>query len=92
MAVTSSSTFEGPPNVFWYSDRVVDFKPNHFPYEPNTCNCCSATKNETGNPYIQIDLGNEYLVSMVQIISRSDRDIRFVPLFDTEPVPRVGKV
>ena len=41
-------------------------------YFPDSCSCCSATQSNDPQPYWQIDLGKQYLVSIIEVISRAD--------------------
>lgn len=77
------------PNDIWASDRMVDDKPQSFPYHPDTCQCCAGTLEFTTIPaYVQLDLGSEYIVSMIQIISRTDIETYWDP--DNGFLPRTG--
>lgn len=76
----------------WTSDRMVDNKPQHFPYEPDTCYCCAGTGEIVNEPpYMQIDLGSEYVISVVQIISRSDINTYRHPSMGSSQ-PRTGSI
>lgn len=77
---------------FWTSDRMVDNNPPNFPYEPDTCYCCAGTgENVNQPPYMQIDLGSEYVISMVHIISRSDINTYRHPGMNSSQ-PRPGSI
>lgn len=74
----------------WTSDRMVDNKPQHFPYEPDTCQCCAGTLMITNQiAYVQVDLMSKHAISMVQIISRTDIEKFRHPNMD-RPKPRPG--
>lgn len=51
----------------WTSDLAID---NIASIQPDLCTCCSATDHES--PWWQIDLGNEYSVEAIEVLSRGD--------------------
>lgn len=89
MSTTTSFTWDTFVDN-WTSDRIFDKRPPNFPYEPDTCQCCAATLEFTTIPaYMKIDLGSEYAVSLVQIISRSDIESYRLPDMKSSE-PRTG--
>lgn len=51
----------------WTSELAID---NITSIQPEQCNCCSATDHES--PWWLIDLGNEYQISAVEVLSGGD--------------------
>ena len=65
--VTSSSTSTYGP--FWAElDNIVD---GNIKRDGNTCKCCAATKREA-DPWITVDLGEEYWIDNVVVYGRTD--------------------
>lgn len=69
IAVSSSS----PHWQNWTAAKAVDFIKDS---DPDNCDCCSGSTNE--GAWWRLDLGNEYKISSISFVGRSDRKYEFV--------------
>jgi hypothetical protein len=75
VSVTMSSTSNyNVPETSWNSSNAVD---NVYLGDPNTCRCCASTLG-TESPWIQLDLGRIYRVSVIKIFGRFDEGVRLI--------------
>lgn len=58
--------------AIWTPQSTFDNNPSLY---PDLCECCFATKSEN-NAFWQIDLGHQYFIYSVEVLSRSDIDFR----------------